>query len=910
MKVYKPIRTGYLGRIVLHAGQPHLAVALLHYFPFSEPRRIGLEQEMWSEIMPILGDRILDPCDPKPRAEVVVYGAFHAPAETKVTQGTVRLRLGEDIDKSLRVTGNREWLRTGAGRLHASEPVPFERMPLDWAHAFGGPEFEGNPDGIGHWPKKTQQERYPLPNLEYPDSLLRLPDDTVRPAAMAPLPITLPGRRKLAGTYDALWARHHEPGYPRDIRPEFFLTAPPDQVLPGYFHGRERFQADGMHPRHARLPGRLPGLRARCFVQQKMGGAADKAPPRFHEIPVNPDTLILFPEIERAILVHHGKIALSEIDGLDLDYLLAGFEWQEDPPRPLSHWEGALKRRLDPVTGAQAIVETADICPIAWSEPTLEVAKTIKPLAPREKGALPPRLTSLIERVKAGGAATTAAAAAAAGLPEVKSVAATADKSDPPEVKEVLQEIDKVKDMRPRNQQEAEAFRQQMQVIADKMEALGRGTQADATNQARALAAEFGYDYDAVVAQAQAEAQAEPDVLAAKLRALTEQAKQGLDPTVKAKLESGMPKDLDKRFAAVMQDAKGKQAVLERESAHLFPPPEMLAASKQAGKAKALAAALAAGEKPADGAMAGMDFSGRKLDGVDFSGANLTGALFVGASLQGANLANSGLAHADLTRANLSGAKLTGANLNKAKLNGTIFAKADLGKLNLADLEGRKLSFAGASLAGVNMNGAKFHGVSFVGADLKGASFNRCVMEEADFSGAQVAGTAFLFCTMPNVNLTKLGGKGLKFLNCELPDARFCGSEIERLAVGGTTVLDRADLSGCTLPTCNLSFATMTEARLRDSQLPKANFWMTDLTGADLSGSFLRGAIMMRTNLTDASMEGCDAMQANFMKASFIRTRLRGANLYGANVLKAGFKDVKFDNANITKTRLEERNMP
>jgi len=910
MKVYKPIRTGYLSRIVIHAGQPHLAVALLHYFPFAEPRRIGLEQEMWSEIMPVLGDRILDPCDPKPRAEVVVYGSFHAPSGSEVAEGTARLRLGDVIDKRIRVTGNREWLRSGVGRLRASDPIPFSSMPLDWAHAFGGPEFEENPDGIGHWPRKAAQQRYPLPNLEYPDSVLQLPDDAIRPAALSPRPLTLPLRRKLAGTFDAYWAKHHEPGYPRDIRPEFFLTAAPDQVLPGYFQGREPFQADGMNPDHARLPGRLPGLRARCFVQQKMGGAHDTAPPRFHEVPVQPDTLVLFPELQRAILMHHGKVALSEIDGLDLDYLLAGFEWLEDDPRPLPHWQAALQRRLDPATGARAILDTADICPIGWSEPTLEAASTIKPLAPREKGAMPPRLTSLIEKVKGGGAAATAAAAAAAGASEVKSVAAAADKSDPPEVKEVLQEIDKVKDMRPRNQEEAEAFRQQMQVISDKMEALGRNTNADATNQARALAKDFGYDYDAVVAQAQAEAQAEPDILAAKLRDISERAKEGLDPTVKAKLERGMPKDLDQQFAAVFQDAKGKQAVLEKESAHLFPPPQLLAASKQAGKAKALAAALAAGEKPADQALAGMDFSGRKLDGVDFSGANLTGALFVGASLLGANLEDAGLAHADLTRANLTGAKLKGANLNKARLNGTIFAKADLSGFSLADQEGRKVSFAGAKLTGANLNGMTLKGVSFAGADLGKASFNRCVLEDADFSGAKVANTVFLFCRLPEADLRKLGGSGLKFLNCELPGARFCGSEVQKLAVGGTTMLDRADLSGCTLPVCNLSFASMIGARIRDSQLPQANFWMTDLTGADLSGSFLRGAVMMRTNLTDAALEGCDAMQANFMKATFIRTRLRAANLYGANVMKAGFKDVKFDSANITKTRLEERNMP
>ena len=663
MKLYKPIRMGYLGRVVIHAGRPHLAVALLTYFPYGEPRRIGLEQDMWAEIMPVLGDQILDPCDPRPRAEVVVHGAFHAPAGRMVQQGTARLRVGTAIDKQIRVTGNREWLRSKIGRLHASEALPFSRMPLDWQHAFGGAECEDNPDGIGCWPKKAQQERFPLPNLEYPGDVLSLPDATVRPAAMAPRPLTLPARQKLAGTYDAYWAKHHEPGYPRDIKPEFFLTVAGDQVLPGYFEGREAFQTDGMNPDRQSQPGRLPGLRARCFVEQKMGGAEDDAPPTFHEVPVKADTLVLFPDLERAILIHHGLIALREIDGLDLNYLIAGFEWQEDAPRPLQHWQTALQRRLDKATAAQALLETADLCPLGWDEPTLEAARTIKPLVPREKGALPPRLTRLIAKVSA----SAAAAQAAAGLKQGESLAARADKSDPPEVKEILAEVDKVKNMQPKNQAEAEEFRAQMQLISDKMENLARGQTAEAETKARALASEFGYDYDTIIAQGRAEAGAEPDVLAAKIRTLAERAKEGLDPKSRAQFEAGMPKNLDGQFAALFKDAKTQQAELDKAAGHLFPPPEMVAASKQVGKAKALAAALAVGGKPPDSALAGMDFSGRKLDGTDFSGANLTGARFVGASLIGANFENAGLAHADLSRANFSGAKLKGANLNKSR---------------------------------------------------------------------------------------------------------------------------------------------------------------------------------------------------------------------------------------------------
>ena len=908
MKLFKPIRTGFLSRIVLHAGQPHLAVALLHYFPFAEPRRIGLEQDMWAEIMPVLGDQILDPCDPKPRAEVLVHGACIAPAGQRIQRGEVRLTVDKAIDKRLTVTGNREWIRPALGRLHASAPLPFERMPLDWSRAYGGKDYDGNPDGIGHWPRSNgSQSRFPLPNLEYPDDPMRLPDQEIRPAAMGPRPITLPARRKLAGTYDAYWAKHHEPGYPRDIRPEFFLTAPPDQVMPGYFQGRESFRVEHMHAQRPRLQGALPGLRARCFVEQKRGDLAEDAPVDFLEVPLQPDSLFLFPELERAIIAHHGKVALREIDGLDLTYLLAGFEWQEDAPRPLDHWQEALRKRVKLIPNPQVLLETADVCPIGWREPTLEAAETVKPLAVRENGAMPPRLTALIGKVKGKQAAAMAAVGLAA-LP--KSVAASADKSDPPEVKEILAEIDKVKDMRPKNQAEAEAFRAQMQVISDKMEALGRGKYAEAESQARSLAEELGYDYDAVVAQGRAEAGAEPDVLAAKLRSIAERAKEGLDPTVKAKLDAALPKDLEGQYATALKDASARQAQLERESAHLLPPPEAMAASKQMVKAKALASALAAKQPPADTALPGMDFSGRKMDGIDLSEANLTAARFVGASLIGAKLGAAGLAHADLTRANFSGAMLKGANLNNARLVRTIFAKADLSGLTFADCEARNTSFAGANLTGTKFHGVKLTGVSFAGADLSKVSFNRCELRGCNFQGATVGNTAFLFCILDQADMRGLQGPALKLINCEAPGIRFQGAKLTNMAVGGKTVMDGADFSGCTMPSCNLSFASLTGAQIRDARMEQANFWQSDLTGADLSGSFLRGAILMRADLTDAVMEGVDAMQANFMKARLVRTHLEAANLYGANFLKTQFDRPNLANAHVEKTRLAGLNMP
>ena len=908
MKLFKPLRTGYLGRIVIHAGQPRLAVALLHYFPFDDPRRIGLEQELWTDVMPVLGDRILDPCDPKPRAEVIVYGAFHAPAGETVRHGTVRLRLGSAIDKTLQVTGDREWVRSRHGRLRATAPLPFQAMPLEWERAFGGADYPENPSGIGGWPGRNGAARYPLPNLEYPERRIRLPDDRPPPAAFAPRPVDHPERLNLVGTHDAYWAQHHEPGYARDIQPDFFLTAARDQVLPGYFHGGEMFRIENMHPRNRQQKGQLPGLRARCFVHQKRPdrplGTTEGG--RFIEVPVQPDTLLLFPDLERAILIHHGSVALQEIDGLDLNYLVAGFEWLEDKPRPATYWQAAMEKRLDPARVARAVVETADLCPIGWVEPTLEPATTIKPFAPRDDAALPPRMTGLIARVKG----EAAQARKAAGLPAATPLSEAAGSDEPPEVKAVLDAIDQVKDMRPASFAEAEEFRAKMQVVSDRIESLGRGKWADTEAEARRLADRFGYDYEVLTAQSRAEAGGEPNAMASRLAALAERSKEGLAPDVKARLEAGMPKDLESRLAGMMQETATAQARCEKEAAHLFPKPELLPGSRQLSKARALAQALAAGEAPSDKALAGLDLTGRRLDGMDLSGVDLTGAQLVGASLMGTNLADAGLAHADLTRANLNGANLKGANLNRAVLHDTSLVMADLSGVQLADIQAQGLTFSQAKLVGTRFSGCRMSKVSFVRADLSEASFNQCSFEHVDLRSATVAMTAFIFCRLDNADFRRISGARLMLINCQAAGAKFYGAKVDRLSVAGKTVLDRADFCGTSLPACNLSFASLVRAHITDAQMPGANFWQSDLTGANLSGSFLRGGLLMHSNLTDAVLEGTDLMDGNLLRAVLVRTNLRAANLYGANTLKAVLKDTVLDRAEITGTRLLGPGMP
>lgn len=162
----------------------------------------------------------LMPRDDLPRSddafEVVVLGAAHAPPGERVPVMAVALTLGSRR-RELRVFGDRLW-QQGPDGWHASEPEPFERMPLGWDRAFGGTAeilldaaspmlvaHPGNRHGRGFDVERLARrlteglhvaEGYPrldparpLPNVENPDHLIAAPEDEPEPASWATVPM-------------------------------------------------------------------------------------------------------------------------------------------------------------------------------------------------------------------------------------------------------------------------------------------------------------------------------------------------------------------------------------------------------------------------------------------------------------------------------------------------------------------------------------------------------------------------------------------------------------------------------------------------------------------------------------------------------------------------------------------------
>src|SRR5690606_31475719 len=142
-------------------------------------------------------------------------------------------------------------------------------------------------------------------------------------------------------TYDRHWADNHAPALAEDATLELFQVAAHDQQFPGFIGGRESFVIEHMHPEIERQAGHLPGVRTRAFVRQT-------GTPDLREVPLSTDSCVLFPGTDIGLLIHRGSLWVSAFDHPEIDLMLAAFEWQEDPARPLSYYQDDLTRRLEP----------------------------------------------------------------------------------------------------------------------------------------------------------------------------------------------------------------------------------------------------------------------------------------------------------------------------------------------------------------------------------------------------------------------------------------------------------------------------------------------------------------------------------------------------------------------------------
>ena len=250
----------------------------------------------------------------KPRADIALLGAAHAPGRRPVPHVDVHLRVGNHHQR-VRVHGERRWRRTLFG-WRPMRAAPFTRMALTFERAFGGEDatrraiFAANPAGRGFFAPRTRKTiaNSLLPNLEDPRQPIRSPWDRRQPAGFGFIAGAWAGRSRYLGTYDERWRHQQAPDLAEDFRFGYYNAAHPGLQVKGYLRGDEPVRLV-----HATRAGdtrfRLSGLCPTVTVVRRAGGRG-----QWHNIAVyenqplamHLDTLCLMPDEGRLYQLWRG----------------------------------------------------------------------------------------------------------------------------------------------------------------------------------------------------------------------------------------------------------------------------------------------------------------------------------------------------------------------------------------------------------------------------------------------------------------------------------------------------------------------------------------------------------------------------------------------------------------------------
>lgn len=242
----------------------------------------------------------------KTTTDVIVLGHAYAPNGEPATEVDIGVRVGPVI-KRLHVTGDRTW----QGRA-ASRPEPFVKMPLIYERGYGGFDPEShdtqspqwdvrNPLGTGYALTASRIDGMKLPNIEYPDQLIRRWDDRPTPAGLGPIFSHWQPRAALAGTYDDAWQQQRFPLLPEDFDDRFYQCAPVDQQAPQFLKGGEPVTLVNLTPQ-GQLRFELPRVFLGFETFFYTGDRQMHERPKLH-------TVIIEPDFPRVSLVWHTALA-------------------------------------------------------------------------------------------------------------------------------------------------------------------------------------------------------------------------------------------------------------------------------------------------------------------------------------------------------------------------------------------------------------------------------------------------------------------------------------------------------------------------------------------------------------------------------------------------------------------------
>jgi uncharacterized protein YjbI with pentapeptide repeats len=856
MKIVKPMTLGLMHRPYRWQGRDRLLVATLGFFALGgRPEALLRDNLQWRKVMAALpAGRPLDELMPKARGEVLLAGSAYAAHGLATTEMSVRLQLG-DVDKQLRVLGDRQWMYGMLPWLQVTEPSPFTRMPLTWDRAFGGAGHPANPEGRGYARNPLAaffgRNQGDMPNVEDPRRPVRRPGRRHAPAGFGQLDVGWTPRRQWIGRYGRRWRSEAYPGLADDTHAEFFNAAPPDQRIDGFFAGGEPYRLEGMHPQQPVIEGFLPEFRPRAFAH-RAGRPADAA----EEIALAFDTVWFFPDAELGIAIHRGEIAVEDSLALDVEALMVAYEHAADAPRPLSHYGQVLALRLNRETAARHVFNEAQLTPepdaalraARHAEAQDEEARRRAARAAREAGLA-------AEFDEAGGMPAPESAPAPMAV-EVPVPAEAAVRRGDFDLGELLDAADRLAQ---EARGKAQALRDE---AAGQLAELPPAPPVAATTTEEALARAAGH--------------------AGATGALNDFAAiAGVPPVAVAQIQE--------------LHRKGRLASPEPSVPGLPLQPEVAAAIGQW-----ILLRLREGASLHGCDLAGADLRGAMLSGADLRGALLEASDLRGARLDGADLSEVALTGAALDAADCTSARFDGANLGRTQAHGTVFRGASFAGAQAGDADWR-----GADLAGARFERWIAPNIVLEGANLEHAMLADCVLLHAKADGsrwahASLQRTVLLGSSLVGSDWREAALVRSVLMECRLVDSHWTAADLSRVQGGGGADWSRADLQRV-----RADHSSWRGANLADANLAEGQFRECDFSGARLPRAVLERTLFYRSLFMSGELTGCHAEAADFYQAMCRRADFRRADLREANFVQAECAEARFDEARLDGVRLE-----
>jgi len=740
--------------------------------------------------------------------------------------------------KTLWVFGNRYWQRSLVGLWSMTDPEPFSEMPITYENSFGGPGYNKNPVGKGYIQNlkkngKQDPQARALPNIEDTRELVTTPHSKIFPPGFGPLDRMWHPRVRLTGTLDKTWLKKNWPNPPDDFDWNYFNAAPRDMQVEGYLRGDEELYFENLHTRISTYRTRLPGLRARCFVND-----ATETDDRFREVPMNLDTLWVDMPKEHVVLVWRGVTPVRTAKFEEIGKILVVTEDLGTEKRSggfyFSRYQADQAKTEQPDDEwASSAIETKD-------SPQQD-AKSAEPQSPEDQ-ALQAEVDKGLNQARDLLRQSQA---------DPKLIASLETESDPEAFLDTLitglnlenSQIDTVREQAKLSLRNLLSSQGEDPSIVDEL-----FMPEDQTPPANKQASQA-----TLLQELEASTPENRDFSGRDLSGIDLSGKDLKGADFKgAELSGAVFKKAD------LSGADFSQASLEQADFSNAFLTEASFAQADLTAAKFIAADLRKA-----------DLGQAVMAQVDATGANFSQADLSGAVLEESILENAMLRQVRAEGADFSGARLNGADLHGAMIDSALFEGARLQQAHLEEASGLGTIFSSADLSDARLSKGRFANANFADAKMDQASLEDCDLSQATFERVKGAGV-----NMSGADLTGAkAGEGASFAKGDFRKITAPRS------IWTDADLEAADFSGAQLERADFSRARLVSARFKAARSRFANFDTAILKAADFHEADLFMANLTRADMEESNLSDSSFYAAEFLDAKFLKTNIQGANL-------------------------------